>query len=74
MAVLDDGGDLKGLKRDDGTRILRPTIAISKAWSAIGMGESSRHLGNRLKDMTAFLGVLSDMSGGKKSRRLPAEF
>ena len=29
------------------------------------MGESSRHLGNRLKEMTAFLGVLSDMSGGK---------
>lgn len=28
-------------------------------------GESSRHLGNRLKDATAFLGALSDMSGGR---------
>ena len=65
IAVLDDGGHLKALKRDDGASILRPTIAISKAWGAIGMGESSRHLGNRLKDMPAFLGALSDMSGGK---------
>jgi uncharacterized protein GlcG (DUF336 family) len=65
IAVLDDGGNLKALKRDDGASILRPTIAISKAWGAIGMGESSRHLGNRLKEMPAFLGALSDMSGGK---------
>jgi uncharacterized protein GlcG (DUF336 family) len=38
---------------------------VSKAWGAIGMGESSRHLGTRLKEMPAFLGALSDMSGGK---------
>jgi len=65
VAVLDDGGHLKALKRDDGASILRPTIAISKAWGAIGMGESTRHLGERLKDRPAFLGALSDMSGGK---------
>jgi uncharacterized protein GlcG (DUF336 family) len=65
IAVLDDGGNLKALKRDDGASILRPQIAISKAWGAIGMGESSRSLGNRLKDRPAFLGALSDMSGGK---------
>jgi uncharacterized protein GlcG (DUF336 family) len=29
------------------------------------MGESSRHLGERLKNNPAFLGALSDMSGGK---------
>jgi uncharacterized protein GlcG (DUF336 family) len=65
VAVLDDGGHVKALKRDDGASILRPTIAVSKAWGAVGMGESSRHLGNRLKEMTAFLGSLSGMSGGK---------
>ena len=65
VAVLDDGGHVKALKRDDGASILRPIIAISKAWGAVGMGESSRHLGSRLKDMTAFLGALSDMSAGK---------
>jgi uncharacterized protein GlcG (DUF336 family) len=65
VAVLDDGGNLKALKREDGASILRPQIAISKAWGAIGMGESSRHLGNRLKELPAFLGALSDMTGGK---------
>ena len=65
IAVLDDGGNLKALHRDDGASLLRPTIAVGKAWGAIGMGESSRHLGNRLKEMPAFLGALSDMSGGK---------
>jgi uncharacterized protein GlcG (DUF336 family) len=65
VAVLDDGGHVKALQRDDGASLLRPTIAVSKAWGALGMGESSRHLGNRLKEMPAFLGALSDMSGGK---------
>jgi uncharacterized protein GlcG (DUF336 family) len=65
IAVLDDGGHLKALKREDGASILRPTIAIGKAWGAIGMGESSRHLRDRLKENPPFLGALSDMSGGK---------
>ena len=65
VAVQDDGGHLKALKRDDGASILRPQIAIGKAWGAIAMGESSRSLADRLKDRPAFLGALSDMSGGK---------
>jgi uncharacterized protein GlcG (DUF336 family) len=65
VAVLDDGGNLKVLKREDGASLLRPQIAISKAWGAIGMGESSRSLADRLKDRPAFLGALSDMSAGK---------
>ena len=65
VAVLDDGGHGKALKRGDGASILRPQIAIGKAWGAIGMGESSREIGQRLKERPAFLGALSDMSGGK---------
>jgi uncharacterized protein GlcG (DUF336 family) len=65
VAVLDDGGNLKALKREDGASILRPQIAISKAWGAVGMGESSRSLADRLKDRPAFLGALSDMLAGK---------
>jgi uncharacterized protein GlcG (DUF336 family) len=65
VAVLDAGGHLKALKREDGASNLRPTIAIGKAWGAVGMGESSRHLGERLKERVAFLGALSAMSGGK---------
>jgi len=65
VAVLDDGGNLKALKREDRASILRPQIAIGKAWGAIGMGESSRSLADRLKERPAFLAALSDMSGGK---------
>jgi uncharacterized protein GlcG (DUF336 family) len=65
IAVLDSGGHLVALKREDGASILRPTIAIGKAWGAVGMGESSRQLGERLKDRPSFLAALSDMSGGK---------
>jgi uncharacterized protein GlcG (DUF336 family) len=65
VAVLDGGGHLKALKREDGASILRPTIAVGKAWGAVGMGESSRQLSERLKDRPAFLGALSTMSQGK---------
>jgi uncharacterized protein GlcG (DUF336 family) len=65
IAVLDEGGCLKALKREDGASILRPNIAIGKAWGAVAMGESSRALSERLKERPAFLGALSDMSGGK---------
>lgn len=65
VAVLDDGGHLKALKREDGAGILRPEIAIGKAWGSLGMGESSREIGQRLKERIAFLGALSDMSAGK---------
>src|SRR4249920_266055 len=65
VVVLDDGGCLKVLKREDNASILRPDIAIGKAWGAVGMGESSRSLSERLKERPAFLGALSTMSQGK---------
>lgn len=65
VAVLDHGGHLKAMKREDGASILRPQIAIGKAWGAVGMGESSRSLSERLKERPSFLGSLSIMSQGK---------
>jgi len=65
VAVLDEGGHLKALKREDEASILRPQIAIGKAWGAVGMGESSRELGQRLKDRPTFLNSLPDLSDGK---------
>ena len=65
VAVLDEGGCLKVLKREDAASILRPDIAIGKAWGAVGMGESSRSLSERLKERPAFLGALAVMSQGK---------
>ena len=47
VAVLDSGGHLVALKREDRSGILRPDIAIAKAWGALGMGFGTRELAER---------------------------
>ena len=65
VAVLDAGGHLVALKREDGSGILRPEIAIGKAWAALGMGLSSRAIGARLQGNPAFQNALAAASGGR---------
>lgn len=65
VAVLDAGGHLVAFLREDGSGILRPDIAIGKAWGAIGMGINSRLIRDRLADRPSFQNALSVVSGGK---------
>lgn len=65
VAVLDAGGNLLAFRRQDGSGVLRGDIAIGKAWGALGMGISSRHIRNRLADRPAFQGALAAASGGR---------
>lgn len=65
VAVLDVGGNLIAFKREDGSGVLRGDVAIGKAWGALGMGVSSRHLRNRLADRPAFQGALAAASDGR---------
>jgi len=65
VAVLDAGGHLVALKREDGSGILRPDIAIGKAWGALGMGVSSRLLRDRLTDRPTFVTALAAASDGR---------
>ena len=65
VAVMDAGGHLKVLKRDDDSSILRPEIAMGKAWGVLGMGFGGRELKRRAEKMPAFFNALSDMSGGR---------
>jgi len=65
VAVLDTGGHLKVLKREDGSSLLRPEIAIGKAWGVLGMGYGGRELARRADKMPVFYGVLSELSGGR---------
>lgn len=65
VAVLDAGGHLVTLKREDGCGILRNDIAIGKAWGALGMGFSSRKLRDALGDRPAFQNALAAASGGR---------
>jgi uncharacterized protein GlcG (DUF336 family) len=68
VAVLDDGGHLKAFAREDGAGIVRPQIAVGKAWGALGMGMGSRALARRVTaepQQLAFFGALNAMSGGR---------
>ena len=64
-AVLDAGGHLMVLKRDDGAEFLRPDIAIGKAWGALGMGIPGRLLADKAAAIPQFMTALSVMSGGR---------
>lgn len=66
VAVLDAGGHLVALMRQDGSGILRPEIAIGKAYGALGFGLGSREL--REKN-AVFLNAVAAASQG---RMIPA--
>jgi len=65
VAVLDAGGHLVAFKREDNSGILRPDVAIGKAWGALGMGTSTRVLRDRLADRPSFQAALAVASGGR---------
>ena len=65
VAVLDAGGHLVSLKREDHSGILRPQIAQAKAWGVLGMGAGGRALAQRAAAAPAFFVALSDISDGR---------
>ncbi len=65
VAVLDAGGHLVAVKREDGSGILRPQIAYAKAWGALGMGFSSRELKRRAEQQPLFFGALASVADGR---------
>jgi len=68
VAVLDAGGHLKAFAREDGAAILRPQIAMGKAWGALGMGFGSRTFARRLADnpqQASFFNALGVLSEGR---------
>ena len=65
VAVLDAGGHLKAFAREDGAGIVRPQIAIGKAWGALGMGLGSRTLAEQGPQQQAFFAALNAMSEGR---------
>ena len=61
IAVLDSGGHLITLQREDGASLLRPSIAIGKAWGAIALGKGSRLLALDAQQRPAFFAALNGM-------------
>jgi uncharacterized protein GlcG (DUF336 family) len=65
VAVLDEGGHVKALQREDEASMFRNDVAIGKAWAAVGMGASSRTLLQRAKENPQFFGALAATAHGK---------
>lgn len=68
VAVLDSGGHLKAMQRQDNLSFLRAEICQAKAWGALALGTDSRQLAARyVQDelQQGFLQALNAMSDGK---------
>ena len=65
VAVLDDGGHLVAFQRQDKSPIMRPQVAMGKAWGAVGMGRSSRGLSVIAAERPAFVSALVAVSEGR---------
>lgn len=64
VAVLDAGGHLISLQREDGASLLRPQIAIGKAWGALALGKGSRLIAADAQQRPAFIGAVNNLAGG----------
>ena len=64
VAILDKGGKLINLQRQDGSSMMRPEIAMAKAWGAVAMGKSSRALGDDAQQRPSFVSALNTLAQG----------
>lgn len=64
VAVLDDGGHLKAMAREDGTSTLRPQIAQGKAKGAIALGIGSRAIFERAEAQPFFIQSVNALADG----------
>lgn len=65
VAVLDKGGHLIALQREDGASNLRPQIAIAKASGALALGVSSRTIGEMAVERPTFVASLASLTGAE---------
>jgi len=68
VALLDAGGHLKALQREDGQAFLRVQVCQAKAWGALALGTNSASIAERYEQglrQQGFIGALNAMSGGR---------
>lgn len=64
VAVLDAGGHLISLQREDGASLLRPQIAVGKAWGALALGKGSRAIAVDAQQRPTFIGSVNNLADG----------
>jgi len=62
IAVLDSGGHLVALQREDSSSNMRPQIAIGKASGALGLGVSSRKIAEMAVERPTFITSLGGLA------------
>ena len=65
VVVLDSGGQLVAMEREDGSGVLRFEVARGKAYGALGIGVGSRTIGTRNQGRDAFLASVASASAGQ---------
>jgi uncharacterized protein GlcG (DUF336 family) len=65
VVVLDAGGHMISLQREDGASLLRPQIAIGKAWGALALGKGSRLIAADAQQRPAFIGAVNALAEGR---------
>jgi uncharacterized protein GlcG (DUF336 family) len=65
VVVLDAGGHMVAMKRQDRATFLRPDIARAKAWTALGLEAPSRALGEIAGQRPHFVASLFAISEGR---------
>ncbi|MGI4732578.1 MAG: GlcG/HbpS family heme-binding protein [Janthinobacterium lividum] len=62
VAVLDPGGHVVALQRQDGASTMRPAIAIGKAAGALALGVSSRKIADMAAERPTFVASLAGLA------------
>lgn len=65
VVVLDGGGHLIAMEREDGAGIARFDVARGKAWAALGVGSPSATFGAANSDRPAFLATVAAATDGR---------
>lgn len=71
VAVLDSGGHLKSMQREDGVAFFRATVCQAKAWGALALGASSRHYAERYSKDILQRGFINAVGGSSRERIVP---
>jgi uncharacterized protein GlcG (DUF336 family) len=64
IAVLDAGGAIKLLERADGASLMRPEVAVGKAYGAIALGIGSRAIFKRAQEQPYFIQSMNALARG----------
>ena len=65
VVVLDAGGHMVAMARQDGSSIMRPQIAGGKAYGALAVGTGTRWLNANAETRPHFVQALNGASGGQ---------